>query len=162
MAQTLYTTSAEISTRVSALGVSLRDDDMPGTGSLDGVVGAISDASTELDGYALRIYSPASLAGSAWVRKKCTDIAVYFLCLRRLNDPPRAAQAQYDQALKDLEGVRGGKIAIPDAYERRGLAPELSNVRVGLQPTPRIVVSDNLSTGKDTGYIRDNDWTEPR
>lgn len=155
MAITAYTTSGAISQRVSADGLSLRVDD-----SGADINAVIDDASIEADGYALLLYSRTQLSQSDWYAKKVTDLAVYYLCQRRLNAVPDTAQANYDKAIADLEQVKTGFLQIPDCAMRKGLAPRVSNVRSKLYPFPHVVVEPKRSTGTAAGYVQNKDAYE--
>lgn len=153
MAATPYCTAAQLATRMSATGVALRTDD-DATG--DDI--AIDEASIEIDGYLRLMYTPAVLATSDWVRKKCVDLATYFLCIRRLNNVPRSVELVYDKAIKDLEKVQSGQMQIADIPMRSAMVPTLSNQRVRLKPFPQVVTEPGRSTGEQgDGYVPHND-----
>ena len=141
-------------TRAGAVGVTLRTNDV------DRLPQAISDASIEVDGYALLMYGANSLAASSWVEKKARDLAVYYLCAGRLNPFPQSVQAIYDKAITDLEKVRGGSITIPDAAQSKASVPVMSNVRIRQTPVPHTDVEMGRSTGTPEGYVQFADPVE--
>lgn len=153
----VYTTAEKIQRRMSTIAVDLRLDDLEDqaieqTAAYDQV---IEDASVEVNGYCLTTYSAAALAASPWIEKKTRDIAIYFLCLRRLNKAPASVQAEYEKALADLERVQAGEIRIPDAPQSRATVPVMSNQGVRLDPVPHTVVDRNRSTGPvPQGYVQ--------
>jgi phage gp36-like protein len=148
----VYTDRAQIQGRVSTVGTALRLDDNAGA-----ITQVIEEATTEVNGYCLLLYSAAQLAASYWVRQRATDIAVWFLCARRNNPPPKVVQQRYEKALEDLERVRLGVLVIPDAAQSKAAAPVLSNQRVRLWPFPHVVTEPSQSTGTPTGYTGNED-----
>lgn len=143
----LYTTQTKIEKRVGTSGTDLRIDD--DTDSIDNV---IEDATTEVNGYCQRLYDTTTLATSEWVMKKTTDIAVFFLCLRRLNSAPKAAQFMYEKAIMDLEKIQAGMMMIPDIPMTKASVPVMSNQSVRMRPWPRVVTDRGRSTGTAEGY----------
>lgn len=152
---TPYCTVTHIQKRISQTAIDLRIDDDPTC-----VPSVIEEASIEIDGYCLLKYSETSLAASDWIRLKCTDIAVHYLCLRRLNGSPVAAQARYDKAIADLEKIQIGSLTIPDAPRRKASVPVLSAPRIRLDPFPRTVIEQSRSTGTAEGYRQHTDRTD--
>ena len=147
---TAFTTAELITARVGALGVDLRTDDDPA--SLDDVIDA---ASARIDFYCAA-YSAASLASSRWVLEMATIIAVYYLCMRRLNEVPKAVDELYSQALLELTKVQEGKASVPGAvHARRPVA--LIQQRVVLDRYPGVRVERPRSTGTAAGYVRRTD-----
>lgn len=152
MSVTPLTTRGRIESRIGQLAVDLRTDD-------DGlsIDECIADATVEAKGYVSRMYSDTQLAASAWMELKVRDIAVYYLCLRRLNDAPAAALVPYEKAIADLEKIQSGETQIPDAAMSKAAAPVLTNQRMRLWPFPNIVNVPSRSTGKPEGYTPHND-----
>lgn len=155
MAVTSYITSAELQLEMSASGVSLRvTDDAAATAQ------AISDASIEADGYAMRRYTRTVLAASDWYKLKVKHIAQYFLSTRTLNPCPQSAQVKYEKAIADLEKVQLGQMDLPDAAGRKEGVPVLSNIRIRVHPFPRTVVERGRSTGTPEGYTQHADSSD--
>lgn len=148
---TPLTTRSRIEARIGQLAVDLRIDD--NANSLNEI---IADATVESSAYLSRMYSDEQLQSSAWVEMKVRDIAVYFLCMRRLNDAPMSAVTAYEKAIADLEKVQSGTMIVPDAATRKTAAPTLTNQRVRVRPTPNLVNVPHSSTGNPVGYP-DND-----
>lgn len=147
MATYSYCSVSDLNRRLSTAGIDLRvDDDTTTAGT------AITDASTEINGYCQTRYDPVSLAASAWIRKKCTDIATFFVCERRGNPPPGSVKRAYDQAIEDLKLVESGTKKIADAPGRKTSVPVLSAPRIQLIPYPRTVIEQSRSTGNPEGY----------
>lgn len=147
-----YTTQTKIERRISSTGVSLRIDD-----DANSLTSTIEDATTEVNGYCQLLYTTTALAASEWIAMKTTDIALYFLCMRRANPVPHSVQVRYDKAIADLEKVHSGVWLVPDAPTRQAAVPTLSNQRVRLQPIPRTVTEMGRSTGTQEGYKPFND-----
>lgn len=151
MPDTLYTTRAKIERRISQVATDLRIDD-----DLEAIDDVIEEATTEVNGYCLIRYSETQLGNSEWVALKCLDIAVFYLCMRRLNTAPQSAQVRYEKAIEDLKAVEKGK-HIPDAATRKAAAPVLSNHRVRLWPHPHVATTPHNSTGDPQGYPQATD-----
>lgn len=145
-------TRQRIESRISATAVDLRIDDDP-----DSISSAMEDAWVEVQGYCSVRYSDAQLGGSEWILMRWTDIAVMYLCERRLDPAPNSAARRYDKAIADLERVEAGSKAIPDAATRKTAAPTLTNQRVRLVPHPHIVSKPSTSTGTPSGYVQSVD-----
>lgn len=150
---TLYCTIKDLENRLSAEGVSARSDDEPP----DDLGDCINDASTQIDEHLYFLYDPAQLATSDWVRQRCADVAAFLLCERRGNPPPVGIAKKYERAMERLEMVQLGQLAVPALPVRKELAPVLSNVRVRLDPFPRVVVERSHSTGTPEGYQQNTD-----
>lgn len=153
---TAYCQKADLELRLSALGVSLRlDDDVT---AVDDVIG---DASEWINFYCEGRYEQAQLALSLWIKYRCRDIAILFLCIRRLNAIPKSAQFAYDQAIKALEKVQAATMVIPGIEPRKTPGPVLSQPRPVLWPIPHTVIERGRSTGQPEGYSRRDDQYEP-
>jgi phage gp36-like protein len=148
-----YCTQNDITNRLSADGITYRTDDNPPTALGD----VITDAGTTIDEYLFFLYDPVQLATSDWVRERAADIATYLLCERRGNPVPPGIAAKYERTVEKLEQVRLGQRAVPNLPIRKEQAPVLSNVRVRLDPFPRVVVEPSNSTGKPQGYDQHRD-----
>lgn len=140
---TVYCTSADVQQRASVDGVALRLDD---SGAV--IDACIEEATVEVNNYCLTFYDVGGLANSDWVRMKTIRLAIFYLCLRRMNKPPASVERARDDILADLEKVRAGRLDISDTYKSHSSAPQLINQRVVLQPTPRLVTSQSRSIGE--------------
>ncbi len=149
---TAYCTATHIAKRISSSGIDLRVDD-----DTSAIAAVIEEASIEVNGYLQLLYEVADLAQSEWVRLKTTDIAVYYLCLRRLNSAPKAVEKRYEKAIEDLEKAQSGSVMLPDIPMGKSSVPVISNQRVALDPFVRVVTEPNRSTGPQEGYIPHND-----
>lgn len=149
---TLYCTLQQIERRASAEAVELRTDDDAGA-----INACIVEATIEVNGYCERGYSIVALAASNWASQRCLDIAMWFLCSRRLEPVPTTVQQRYDRALKELDEVSKGTRQISDAPQRKAGIPRLSNQTVKRYPHPHIVTTRHNSTGKPSGYIPPDD-----
>jgi phage gp36-like protein len=133
----------DLQNECSAQGVALRSDDYNAAGQL-----AIDDASIEAIGYAVPRYAVTSLQQSNWFWLKVKQLSVFHLCKRRLNPAPQSSVQQYERAIADLEGVRSGKLQIPDVAQSKAAIPVLSQLRVRMSPVPVTVVETGRSTGQ--------------
>lgn len=156
MATTPYCTVQNIQDRLSLVGVTLRVDDDPTV-----VDAVIKNASTKINFYCFGKYSPEVLAANDWVTERCTDIATCILCKRRGNPCPQSVADDFDAAIADLQLIRTGAAQIPDAAQRKGQCPVLSQPRVKLYPVPESVIERNRSTGNPQNYPQRNDPFEP-
>jgi phage gp36-like protein len=159
MALTPYCTQADLTNRLSADGVAYRTDDVP-----PGVLGdVLAEAATVIDEYCRLGYDPTNLAQSDWVTKRATDIAAFMLCQRRGNPVPPGVAQKYERTLERLELVRLGRLSIPDAPGRRNQVPVLSNLRVRLDPFPRVVVDRYSGPTRERAqdYRQAVDYSEP-
>lgn len=148
-----YCSQNDIINRLSADGVTYRTDDNPPTTLGDVIV----DAGTQIDEHLFFLYDPNQLVQSDWVRERAADIASYLLCERRGNPVPPGIAAKYERTMERLEKIRLGLLAVPNLPIRKEQAPVLSNVRVRLDPFPRVVVERSNSTGTPEGYQQNTD-----
>lgn len=135
-----YCDTDDLLDRLSAAGVIDRADDTPPSHLGD----VIARASRKVDQFAFLLYRNR-LAASAWVRDVTADIAAHLLCRRRGN--PSVYKAEYDEALVALRRVQLGVLQVPDIAMHRELVPTVSNLRVRLDPFPRVVVERRRSAG---------------
>lgn len=156
MPTTAYCTAALVELELSASGVALRvTDDAAATAD------CIQAASREIDEYCLLGYSTENLAASEWVKYKCRQIAAFLLCERVGENAPASLARKYDKAIKTLEKIQLGQVAIPDIAARASMAPVLSNVHVQNWPVPHTRVGAARSTGTATGYDQKRDLIDP-
>lgn len=141
MAITEYCTSDDLLNRLSAIGVIDRADDTPP----DDLGEVIARASIKVDQYCRLLYDQSRLAQSDWVREVTADIAAHLLCRRRGN--PSVFKEEYTESMEDLRRVQLGALQIPDIAARREMVPTLGNLRVRLDPFPRVVVERRRSAG---------------
>jgi phage gp36-like protein len=163
MATPQYTTAERLARRCSRLGVDLATDHAPDESAAgddaDGGVGeAIDSASSDISFYCWR-YDPRSLSNVDWIGKIATDLAVYYLCQLRNNQPPKSVEKLYDKAVELLTKVQDGKAVVPGAAAGRGAAPSVSNFRVDMNRYPAVRVERPRSSGSPEGYKRRTDPT---
>lgn len=154
MSLTLYCSATDVTHRVGQLGITLRTNDDPGALS-----DCLESAAAEVNFYLQNLYTPSALAGSEWVKRASRDIAVRFLCMRRLNSVPKSVQSQYEETIQKLDVIGSGKKNLPDAPARHANVPVLSNQRTHLWPHPRVVTERVTSTGTPSGYAPMDDPT---
>lgn len=137
------TSAAEMDRLFSAVGVDLRTDD----GTEATIVEEIIDwASETIASYTLSHYDTAVLATSAWVHRRATILACYYLSMRRGNPPQFVAE--YKRILEELELVQNNKLLIPDATVRAADIPTVSSYRVDdryISTKQRVVRSQSTS-----------------
>lgn len=144
-----FTTRANIETRVSALGVELRDDH----DTANAVPLAIEWASSQIEFYCAR-YPRPSLLANRWIRSVATDLAVYYLATHRLNPSPKSAEMLYEEAIRKLELIQQGKAVVPNAPTGRDSLPTVTHQLMQLGRYPTIVTERPRSTGTAEGYRR--------
>lgn len=157
MTASAYCSQADIESRISTLGVSLRIDDGSGAAAIAMITDCINDASEWVNFYCGQRYTPEVLATSQWVKYRTRDIAIFNLCFRRLNAIPKSVQLALDLCNKALEAVQLGKVVIPGLATRKSAAPVLSQPRVIMFPYPYTAIERNRSTGTPAGYTQRND-----
>jgi phage gp36-like protein len=160
VALTTYCTQSDLVNRLSADGIAYRTDDVPPAALGD----VLAEAATVIDEHCRLAYDPASLAQSDWVQQRATDIAAFMLCQRRGNPVPPGVAQKYERTLERLELVRKGQLAIPDAPGRRNQVPVMSNLRVRLDPFPRVVVErySGPTRERPKDYTQATDYAEPQ
>ena len=153
-----YTTAEKVTLLAGAIAVDLRTDDDDAT---DLLIEAVNYATGQVDFYCSR-YSAAELAANQWVQDVATFIAVRWLCMHRLNKPPRSIKAEWEDTLKpQLERIQEGKADVPRAAESRR-AVTVTTQRVDLRKANNQIVTDrSRSTGAAQGYRRPTDYNAP-
>ncbi|MEW5803727.1 MAG: DUF1320 domain-containing protein [bacterium] len=73
---------------------------------------AITDASSEIDGYCQKLYTVPLSPVPELIRKYAVDMAIYHLYARRDNDPPQIRIDRYKQVVSYLKLVTEGKAAL--------------------------------------------------
>lgn len=153
-----YTSADKIIRLVGQKGVDLRTDD---DDAVDLIIEAVGYATGQVDYYCSR-YAAADLAASQWVQDVATFIAVRWLCIHRLNRPPKSIQAEWEDTLKpQLERIQEGKAEVPRAAASRR-AITVTTQRVDLRKANNQLVTDRTkSTGVAKDYKRSTDHTAP-
>ncbi len=159
MANPAYCAPAGITKVCGQLGVDLRTDDVPDLGAhLDA---AVQWASDQIDWYCSR-YAQSDLAANTWVTGQAEFLAVYWLCLHRLNDVPKSIENLWLKFIEPkLLAIQQGKATVPRcAASRRPItvtSPVVDNRRFNDQ----VRVDTTRSTGVAQGYNRPTDPTAP-
>jgi phage gp36-like protein len=92
--------------------VQLTDDEGAGSVHPGRVKEAIAQADADIDSYLSAKYTVPLSPAPAVVRKLSVDIAVYNLYSRRLEKIPETRSERYKNAVRMLEGIAKGTIAI--------------------------------------------------
>ena len=163
MAATQYCVLRDVQKQLSVEGVNLRLDDDPQVWS-----DVIDWASLTIDEHCRTGYTQANLQISDWVKRQTAVLAAYELCERRGNPCPQSLIRKVVRLIGTPEkpgGILGfilrGSRNISDIPRRKADIPVVSNVRVRLDPSPRIVVETGRSTGTPSGYSQHEDQLEP-
>lgn len=160
----LYTTSADIQSLLSALGVDARlDDDESGTVDTTEspfLLRCREVATAKVKRYCLPHYADDQLAQSWLANEWATVLAAHWLCSRRLNAVPDSIQALRDEAIADLEAVHADRIKIPECARRTpDDSPCHSNVNVSpWYRVKQIRVQRSISDRTPTQYPQNIDW----
>lgn len=147
---TEYCDTDDLLDRLSAAGVIDRSDDTP-PHHLGEV---IARASLKVDQHCLLLYEAGRLAQSEQIKQVAADIAAHLLCRRRGN--PSVFREEYDEAMLYLRRVQLGVLQVHDIAARREVVPSVSNLRVRLDPFPRVVVERKRSAGPPVEDYRQN------
>lgn len=157
-----YCDPGDIQRRLSIAGVQLRTQDynISGNSAEAGVIeDVIWDATETINFYCDAIYQPQNMVQSFWVNRRCVDIAVYLLELRRGNIPSGSVAATYKQAIDWLERIHSSQIEIPGIPVRHTLAPAWSNISIDQRyPIHRIRVERSISDNSSAPYGQSVDW----
>ncbi len=159
-----YTALDRIQSRISANGYSLRTDDITTPHNVTLINDVMDWAADDAEMYVWNKYSLLNLSTNSWFIQQVTNIAVAYLCMRRLNSVPQVAYDAYMRSLELLEKVSTGAIRIPNAPQVKGAAPAMSNLRVSQRPFNHVVVEmiRSKTAGAPTmdGYTPNRDETE--
>jgi hypothetical protein len=153
-------TLTDLQQRISVLGVSLRVDDDPST-----VNQCLQRATNRIKFYTADLYDNQVIQDDAdsggWTNDRATDLAVYYLCGRRLNPVPVSAKDDYEEAKLELEAVKSDLARIPDVAMRHTSAPTFSNVSVyGNYNYRKIRMQQSISEGTTSKLPTRYDWMD--
>jgi hypothetical protein len=146
-----YTTTAKVTKWLSALGVSLRQDD-----DSTRLAEFITIASEEVYQYCGLRYTDDELADSPWVSTRTTIFCGYLYCGSRANPVPKTVEKWQEENIKLLERVQSG-MRIAGIVARKEEVPVLTSQGVALRPFPRVVSNPTQSTGTPEGYTQHRD-----
>ncbi len=136
---TVYTTTARIEQRMSALGLTnMTDHDEDGTRDTDVVEDAINWATVELDQYLWK-YSPSDLASDELVQMWATDLAVFRSFTNRGNPAPLSIQNEVDRIWSMLPLYADGQRQLRVSNHKQAMRPVISNLRVDRRFRRRVV-----------------------
>lgn len=158
-----YCDPGDVQRKLTIAGVKDRTQDY-GDGAIFGEGGVVEDciwdASEVINFYCFSLYRPEDMVRSAWINRRATDIACYFLESRRGNIPSAIIAATYKQAIEWLELVHRSIYEVPGIPVRATQAPAWSNVRIDQRyPTFRVRVERNISDRSAAPYHQSVDWS---
>jgi hypothetical protein len=143
-----YCTFDRVQNILSAVGASLRLDDMP-----PGQYGdADNQAFDEIDEACWQYYSQAQLQSSDWVATHAATLWAWYLCTRRGNPVPDGLQLRVDMTRDKLAKIRTHQLRIPRLAQLKSYAPVMSNMTTHMRPFPRATVEKTRSTGTPANY----------
>jgi phage gp36-like protein len=121
--------------------IQLTDDEGAGVVNQGRIDEAIAGADTEIDSYCGVKYAvPFAAPVPDLVKKLSIDISIYNLYSRKVEELPATRADRYKNAIRQLEGIAGGKISIGEATE----------------PTPAAGADGAEISGSDRIFTRDN------
>ena len=137
-----FTSQEEIERIYSTLAVNLRVDDLSTNNKTNLFNELVNLATSAVASYTLRYYNNANLINAAWVRRRATIIAAYYLSMRRANGTQFGME--YQRVMEELEKfLTSIPPFIPD--DVGGLVP----VRTSMIPTvSRQIVDDRYRHDK--------------
>lgn len=123
---------------------------------------AIAMACEEINKYAFRHYSYASLLRSNLVNHWATYLACWYLSARKGDDPPKVFAVEFDRIVKQLMMVLNGSMDIPGIPKRRPSAPAWSNQTADPSYNHRVLRKQKGTSSKQPQNTRPTatDWNE--
>lgn len=130
-----YCTEADVTRMLSVEGVvAFSDNDNNGIKDADVIEDCIAQAAAEIDFELHERYSSEQLQTSSIVNRWATELACYFLCIRRGNPVPESIQRESERILfaddSLLGEIRRGNRWLPGLEPNRGQAPSFANVTI--------------------------------
>ena len=104
------------------------DHEQTGEADTDVIADCITQATEEINYYALERHSPAVLAASDLIVRWATVLAVYFLCERRGNSPPDSLAGEFARIMEKLARIPGKGLA--GLAQRSDMRPSITNMTV--------------------------------
>ncbi len=112
--------------------IQLTDDEDTGAVVPDRITEAIAQADAEIDSYCSARYTVPFASPPPVIKKFSVDIAIYNLYSRRVENIPETRSERYKNAIRQLEGIAKGLIALgmdPEPEAATGGGPEASGKR---------------------------------
>lgn len=135
-----YTTAVRIQSRISANGYNLRLDDVTTPNNVTLINDVMDWAADDCEVYVWNKYTLSLLSTNSWFIQQVTNVAVAYLCMRRMNSVPQSPYEAYERSIALLERVNTGNLKITGVPQSKGTAPAISNLRVSQRPFNRVVV----------------------
>jgi phage gp36-like protein len=125
--------------------IQLTDDEGAGVVNQGRIDEAIAQADAEIDSYCGVKYTvPFVSPIPDLVKKVSVDISIYNLYSRRVEEIPGTRADRYKNAIRQLEGIAGGKISIGEATEPTA-ATNADGAVTSKTDDDRIFTRDNMS-----------------
>lgn len=158
-----YCTENDLSRLLSSVGLdSFSDNDGDGEKDSDVINDCLEQAAEEIDMRLHERYTSEDLATSSIINRWATQLAAYFLCIRRGNPVPESFHLEVERILTSqdsaLNRIKQGKDMLPGLAPQRGFAPSFSNLQIDRRYGAPIKVqhsSDRSNTSKN----RPADWS---
>jgi len=155
-----YCAADDVEALAGEMGVELRLDDLDAGEDITFLDDAIDYASGRIDFYCSR-YAGTELAANRWVKGVAVLIALRKLCQRRLNAVPESVELEWEERQKELELVRQGKAAVPNAANARRPVAVTNYMIDQRRVNNQVRVDRSRSTGVAKDYRRPTDPTAP-
>jgi hypothetical protein len=126
-----FTSQEEITRLLSLDGSNQWIDDLTLSDTNDFLVEVIADATLTCMQYLGKLYDPANLQSSYWVRRRATYIAAYHFTKRR-GDPGLYGE-DYQRSILELEQASDGLIQVPDMAYSAGMLAVMQNVVIDMR-----------------------------
>lgn len=121
-----FTNQSLIEDYLGEEGVDLLSDDLSSPSTE--INRAIVEADDFILMHLLERYDESALQGASWVQRRATEIACYFLFLRRGQQPPTGLAETFLRIREDLEKIASSdRSLIPGASPREQQGPAISN-----------------------------------
>jgi hypothetical protein len=127
MGSVMFTTRQEIEDYLGEEGVLLLTDDL-GSSETAEITRALEEADDYILMYLLERYEESALQGSSWIKRRATELACFFLFLRRGQQPPTGLAETFNRITDELDRIsKSNKMIIPGANPREKQGPAISN-----------------------------------
>lgn len=143
----LYTSEDEIRRLISSSGADSWSDDLSETGEDYYFTEVIEDATGTINQYLQKLYSPAALVNSPWIRRRATYIAAYHWTKRR--GAPGLYGDDFLRSMDDILAVMDGDAQVPGVPFSAGMLAVMQNVTIDQRfavNKPRVSMSMSTDT----------------
>jgi hypothetical protein len=123
----MFSTRQNVEDYLGEEGVLMLTDDLASAAGTE-ITKALQEADDYILAYLLERYDETSLEGSSWVERRATELACYFLFLRRGQQPPTGLAETFNRISDELDKIsKSNNMIVPGANPREKQGPSLSN-----------------------------------